>query len=32
VGGGTPETFGAFIASESTKWSTLVKEADIRME
>lgn len=32
VGGGTPETFGAFIASESTKWSTLVKDADIRME
>ncbi|WP_326538830.1 Bug family tripartite tricarboxylate transporter substrate binding protein [Pseudorhodoferax sp.] len=32
LGGGTPADFAAFIASESAKWSALVKERNIRIE
>lgn len=29
--GGTPEAFGAFIASETDKWAKVIKSADIRL-
>jgi len=29
VGGGTPEQFAAFIASETAKWAKVVKDAAI---
>ncbi|CAN5185618.1 tripartite tricarboxylate transporter substrate binding protein [soil metagenome] len=32
IGGGTPEVFAAFIASESDKWGALVKSANIKPE
>jgi tripartite-type tricarboxylate transporter receptor subunit TctC len=32
VGGGTPEEFGAFIASESKRWSALVKAKGIKLD
>jgi tripartite-type tricarboxylate transporter receptor subunit TctC len=32
VGGGTPEEFGALIRSESQKWSTVVRLANIKPE
>ena len=32
VGGGTSEEFGAFIASESKRWSKLIKEKGVRPE
>lgn len=32
VGGGTPEEFGAFIAAETKRWSTLVKAKGIKAE
>lgn len=32
VGGGTAESFGKFIATESAKWSALVKEAKVQLE
>jgi tripartite-type tricarboxylate transporter receptor subunit TctC len=28
--GGTPEELGRFVASESEKWRTLIKNADIK--
>jgi tripartite-type tricarboxylate transporter receptor subunit TctC len=31
-GGGSPNDFGAFIESERSKWSTLVKERNIRID
>lgn len=32
VGGGSPEAFGAYIASEIAKWTRVVKEAGIKVE
>jgi tripartite-type tricarboxylate transporter receptor subunit TctC len=32
IGGGTPEEFAAFIASENKRWAQVVKTAGIRME
>ena len=32
INGGTPEEFGAFIASESTRWTALAKAAGVKME
>ena len=32
VGGGTPEEFAAFIAAENKRWSTLVKEKNIKLD
>jgi tripartite-type tricarboxylate transporter receptor subunit TctC len=32
INGGTPEEFGAFIATESTRWTTLAKAAGVKME
>jgi tripartite-type tricarboxylate transporter receptor subunit TctC len=32
LGGGTPETFGAFIRTESARWRAVVKQAGIRPE
>jgi tripartite-type tricarboxylate transporter receptor subunit TctC len=32
VGGGTPEEFGALIAAETKRWSTLVKAKGIKIE
>jgi len=30
--GSTPEEFGAFIKTEATKWTRVVKDANIRLE
>jgi tripartite-type tricarboxylate transporter receptor subunit TctC len=32
INGGTPEEFGTFIASESTRWTALAKAAGVKME
>lgn len=32
VNGGTPQEFGAFIASESRRWTTLAKAAGVKMD
>ncbi len=32
VGGNTPEQFGAYIASETTKWAKVIKEAGVQTE
>ena len=32
IGGGTPEEFAAFIASENKRWATIVKTAGIKLE
>jgi len=32
VRAGTPESLGAFIASEKTRWAKVVKEAGIKAE
>jgi tripartite-type tricarboxylate transporter receptor subunit TctC len=32
LGGGTPETFGAFIRTESARWRAVVKQAGIKPE
>ena len=32
VGGGSAESFGKFISTESAKWSALVKEAKVQLE
>jgi tripartite-type tricarboxylate transporter receptor subunit TctC len=32
IGGGTPEAFASFIASEASRWQKLIKERDIKPE
>jgi tripartite-type tricarboxylate transporter receptor subunit TctC len=32
VGGNTPEQFGAYIASETTKWAKVIKDAGVQTE
>ena len=32
INGGTPEEFGAFIASEAKRWTTLAKSVGVKME
>jgi tripartite-type tricarboxylate transporter receptor subunit TctC len=32
AGTGSPQDFGAFLAAERVKWSTLIREADIKAE
>jgi tripartite-type tricarboxylate transporter receptor subunit TctC len=32
INGGTPEEFGTFIASESTRWTALAKAAGVKMD
>jgi tripartite-type tricarboxylate transporter receptor subunit TctC len=32
IGGGTPEQFGAFVGSETTRWSKVVKDKNIRAD
>jgi tripartite-type tricarboxylate transporter receptor subunit TctC len=31
-GGGTPDKFGQFIASEQKKWAKICKEANVKLD